>query len=156
MTKAQVCDALTTIERRYKAQAAIAQTAMTDGHITVGEYLEQLETAKLAHAAAEEYRQFWLMKDEGRIELLTQFHVGIPRAAIVKALWALRQQLEAEGALDLRASLLLYDVCECLGLDVLETESVLGFEGTRQVEHFKAEKVMEVVEPVKAPTTSAG
>lgn len=74
----------------------------------------------------------------------------IARSTVVARLWNLRKQLDAGDAMALESALLLYDVCETLGLNALETEEVLGFEAMREVEKWKATKVMEAVIPEPA------
>jgi len=78
----------------------------------------------------------------------------IARSTIVARLWNLRKQLEQGDAMALENALLLYDVCETLGLNTAETESVLGFEATRQVEKWKVTKIMEAVKPEPATAST--
>ena len=90
------------------------------------------------------------MNDE-RIELLTQFHVGIPRAKVVQKLWDLRKEIQGAGALDLATILLLSDVCNALSLDDAETSAVLGIEGEKLIQDWKDEAIAPVEVTIASP-----
>lgn len=69
------------------------------------------------------------------------------RQEIVNRLMGLRKEMEADGLLqNVELALLLNDVCNALGLDILETKAVLGQKTARAVEEWAGARLWQPAE----------
>ena len=106
-----------------------------------------------------ELQQTWLtylkggkaMAEEGRIELATVFHGGIPRREIVARLRELREEFgDCFLSADAPVALVIRDVCHVLGLSYEERKEVLTPEVAAAIEGWEHSRLWELSENGKA------
>ena len=91
------------------------------------------------------------MADEGRIELVTVFHGGIPRQEIVARLRELREAFgDCFLSADAPVALVVRDVCDVLGLNQGEKEDILTPEVAEAIRDWEHSRLWELSENGKA------